>query len=129
MSFKSGKENCTCRLLSALQDSGVGRSLDTPGPTPSHLRGLLGVSFMYEHVWLVRPKKPSFLSRMSRRILAQEEQVFPQNPSLEAVKVFAPPSPGRVGQEWCGSYWPDKAVKQTAKKTLFWLYSPGVQWR
>lgn len=54
---------------------------------------------------------------------------LPQNPSLEAVKVFTPPSPGQVGQRWCSSYWPDKAVKQTAKKTLFWLYSPGVQWR
>ena len=69
---------CTCPLLSALQDPGVGRSLDTPGPTPSHLCGLLGVSFMYQHLWVVRPKKPRFLSRTSRRILAQEEQVCPR---------------------------------------------------
>ena len=79
MSFKLGKENCTCPFLSALQDSGMGRSLDTPGPTPSHLCGLLGVSFMYQHVWLVRPKKPRFLSRTSRRILAQESRSSPES--------------------------------------------------
>ena len=59
------------------------------------------------------------------KLSLQDEQENPgsgragllQHPSLEVVKVFTLPSPGPLGQRWCSSYRPDKAAKQTAKKT------------
>lgn len=51
---------------------------------------------------------------------------LPPNPSWEAGTVLALPSPGPLGQRWCHSYQPDKAVKQMAKTTPPSLVSPGV---
>lgn len=133
MSFKSGKGNCASPLLSASKDLGVGdlfTHLFQPCLTCSlrfTLRdlGFLGVTFSKRDV------------SQGAKLSLQDEQEnpgsgragLPQHPSLAVVKVFTLPSPGPLGQTWCSSYRPDKAVKQTAKKTQPSLYSPCVQQR
>lgn len=131
MSFKLGKENCTCPFLSALQDSGRDGEVSWHTWSNPHLTlcSLLGVSFMYQHVWLAYPVlKPRFLQNKQGESWLRKAGL-PRILPWRQGKCSRSPSPGQVGQRWCSSYWPDKAVKQTAKKTLFWLYSPGAQWR
>lgn len=96
---------------------GVGRSLYTPGPAlshllpPFHLEGPRFLGCYLQQVWCV-PRSQAFSPGW-----AGEPWLRKSRSSLAVVKVFTLPSPGPLGQKWCSSYWPDKAVKQTAKKT------------
>ena len=129
MSFKSGKENCVPALFCLLYRIRGWGGLLTHLAQP-HLTCVVYwvlASCISTCGWFA-PRSHAFFPGQAGESWLRKSRSAPES-FQGAVKVFGPPSPGQVGQRWCSSYWPDKAVKQTAKKTLFWLYSLGVQWR
>ena len=129
MCFKSGKENCVRALFCLLYRIRGWGGLLTHLVQPHLTCAVYWVlaSCISTCGWFV-PRSHAFSPGQAGESWLRKSRSSPES-FQGAVKVFGPPSPGQVGQRWCSSYWPDKPVKQTAKKTLFWLYSPGVQWR
>lgn len=97
-------------LLYRIQ-AGMGRSLDTL--VQPHLTCVVyWVLASCISTWLVYPKKPRFLSRTSRRILAQESRSSPRS-FPGGSESTTPPSPGQVGQRLVAV--PTGQIKQSNK--------------